>query len=100
MPDDHPATGSICYPQLPTTDLAASIDFYAAAFGWAGEAEHGSFTAPGLIGQWTTDLEPSGGGGPVLWLWVDGIYSTLSRVVEHGGRVRGRPQPDQGARWL
>jgi predicted enzyme related to lactoylglutathione lyase len=98
---DHraPAPGSLCYLQLPTTDLRASIDFYAAAFGWEGEEEFGSFTAPGLIGQWTTELAPAAGGA-VIWLWVEGIYSTLTKVVDHGGRVRGRPQPDQGARWL
>ena len=96
----QPAPGALAYLQLPTSDLTASIAFYAAVFGWRGEAEFGSFHAPGLIGQWTTDLAPAGGGGPVLWLTADGLYAALSRVVAHGGRVRGKPYLDQGVRWL
>ena len=95
-----PARGAICYLQLPTRDLRASIDFYTAAFGWQSEEEHGSFTAPGLIGQWSTELAPAAEGGPVLRLWVEGLYTTLTEVVGHGGPVRARPQPDQGERWL
>ena len=53
----HPTVGALGYLQLPTTDLEASIEFYDAVLGWRGEAEHGSFEAPGLIGQWTTELE-------------------------------------------
>jgi predicted enzyme related to lactoylglutathione lyase len=92
--------GSIGYLQLPTTDLAASIDFYGGVFGWRGEKEHGSFEAPGLIGQWTTDLVPAGDNGPVLWLLTDDLNRTLTRVEEHGGRLRGTPMLDQGQRWL
>ena len=92
--------GSIGYVQLPTTDLDASIAFYAAVFGWQGEATYGSFDAPGVSGQWTTELAPAGDGGPVLWLNAEGLYVVLTQVVEHGGRVRGRPQLDQGKRWL
>jgi len=95
-----PPRGAIGYLQLPTTDVAASIAFYEAVLGWRGEATHASFEAPGLIGQWTTDLAASGEGGPVLWFTVDDLYRTLGRVVEHGGRVRDRPVLDQGERWL
>lgn len=101
MPDHQPpAPGALCYVQLPTTDLRASLDFYTAVLGWEGEEAHGSFAAPGLIGQWTTDRPPAGDGGPLLWWWTEAIYTTLTKVVEHGGRVLERPQPDQGARWL
>ena len=101
MPDHQPPVpGALCYLQLPTTDLRASLDFYSAVLGWEAEEEHGSFTAPGLIGQWTTDRPPTSEVGPLLWWWTDGLYATLTRVVDHGGRVLERPQPDQGARWL
>ena len=96
----QPPRGALGYLQLPTTDLAASIAFYDAVFGWRGEEEHGSFEGPGLIGQWTTDLSPALEGGPVLWLVVDDLFPTLERVTDFGGAVRSRPQLDQGERWL
>ena len=101
MSRDHsqPPAGSIGYLQLPTTDLEASIAFYTGVFGWKGEKDFGSFEAPGLIGQWTPDLSPDGG-GPVLWLIADDLYATLEQVEGHGGKVRGAPVLDQGERWL
>lgn len=99
-PGAPPPAGSIGYLQLPTTDLTASIAFYEGVFGWQGEAEHASFEAPGVFGQWTTDLSPAGDHGPVLWLHTDDLYACLHATVEHGGAVRQRPQLDQGDRWL
>ena len=96
---NHPVRGALGYLQLPTTDLAASIAFYDAVLGWRGEQTHASFEAPGLIGQWTTDLAASDA-GPVPWFAVDDLYPTLARVTENGGTVRGAPVLDQGERWL
>ncbi len=94
-----PTRGALGYLQLPTTDVAASIAFYEAVLGWHGESEHASFEAPGLIGQWTTELTPSPA-GPVPWFVVDDLFPTLTRVTESGGTVRGDPVLDQGERWL
>ena len=95
------ASGSVGYLQLPTTDLAASQRFYSSVFGWQADGDHGDFVAPGVIGQWTTDLTPArAGAGAVLWIAVDGIYAALSQVVAHGGRVCGKPWLDGGERWL
>jgi predicted enzyme related to lactoylglutathione lyase len=99
-PERQPPRGALGYLQLPTTDLAASIAFYEAVLGWRGEAKYASFEAPGVVGQWTTDRKPGGDQGPVLWFTVDDLFPTLSRVEEHGGKVRHRPLLDQGARWL
>ena len=96
----HPPLGALGYLQLPTTDLTASIAFYDAVFGWRGEEEYGSFEAPGLIGQWTTELSPAVDSGAVLWLTVDDLFPTLDRVTDSGGTVRTRPQLDQAERWL
>jgi predicted enzyme related to lactoylglutathione lyase len=95
----HPAHGSPGYLQLPALDIARSLAFYQGVLGWRGELEYGSFEAPGLIGQWTTDLAPVASGGPVLWFCIDGL-SALYSVVAHGGRVLTTPQLDQGERWL
>lgn len=92
--------GALGYLQLPAVDLARSAAFYAAVFGWVGELEYGSFTAPGLIGQWTTDRAPTVERGPLLWLGVDQLKPALDQVEEHGGAVRTRPSLDQGERWL
>jgi len=99
-PGQHPAHGQIGYLQLPATDLATSLAFYQGVFGWRGELEHGSFHAPGMIGQWALDLPPAASGGPVLWICVDQLGKALTAVVECGGRVHRRPWLDQGARFL
>lgn len=95
----HPPHGQIGYLQLPAVDLAKSVAFYRAVFRWSVD-EHGSFEAPGMIGQFTTDLTPVSAGGPVIWVCADQLHPTLRRVVSSGGRVRGRPQLDHGGRWL
>ena len=96
----HPPHGQIGYLQLPAVDVAAAAAFYRSVFGWEAELEHGSFQAPGMIGQWTTELKPAASGGPVLWICVDQLSPALHRVTAAGGSVRGRPQLDQGERWL
>ncbi|HEY7053678.1 MAG TPA: VOC family protein, partial [Mycobacterium sp.] len=101
MSDDAIAPGSVGYLQLPTVDLAASQAFYSAVFGWQPDGDHGEFVAPGIIGQWTTDLTPAAASaGAVIWIAVDGIYATLSTAVTHGGQVRAKPWLDGGERWL
>jgi predicted enzyme related to lactoylglutathione lyase len=62
--------------------------------------DHGSFEAPGIIGQWTTELGAAGSGGPVLWICADDLGPTLDKVIGNGGTVLGRPQLDNGERWL
>ena len=104
-PDIHrrvqpPPHGQIGYLQLPALEVARSATFYQAVFGWSVDLEHGSFEAPGIIGQWTTDLKPAGSAGPVLWISADDLSPTLQKVVGNGGTVRGRPHLDDGERWL
>jgi predicted enzyme related to lactoylglutathione lyase len=88
------------YLQLPAVDIARSAAFYAAVLGWEVDVGYGGFTAPGLIGQWTTERSPAANAGPLLWLSVDRLAPTLERAEEYGGTVRGRPQLDSGERWL
>jgi predicted enzyme related to lactoylglutathione lyase len=94
------ATGQIDYLQLPALDIQGSATFYQSVFGWSVDPASGSFEAPGMIGQLTTELAPSAGGGPVVWISADSLYRVLGRVEGNGGRVRGRPQLDGGERWL
>ena len=92
--------GRIDYLQLPALDIARSAAFYEKVFGWEVELAHGSFEAPGMIGQWTTDRAPVADAGPLFWIRADNLYPTLQVVVDGGGRVCGRPQLDGGERWL
>lgn len=94
-----PPHGQIGYIQLPAVDIAASAAFYESVFGWSADPVAGGFEAPGMIGQWTTGLSP-GTGGPMVWICADDLYPTLARVADGGGTVRGRPQLDNGERWL
>ena len=92
--------GQIGYVQLPSTDVAASVAFYGAVFGWHGDAEHASFEAPGLIGGWLPQDSPAASGPAVLWLGVDHLWPALNQVTQHGGEVATAPWLDQGDRWL
>jgi predicted enzyme related to lactoylglutathione lyase len=96
----HPPHGQIGYLQLPALDIGRSAAFYEAVFGWKVDPTHGSFEAPGIIGQWTTERAPSSSSGPVVWICADDLGRTLWRAVDHGATVQGRPTLDGGERWL
>jgi predicted enzyme related to lactoylglutathione lyase len=95
-----PPHGQVGYLQLPALDVARSATFYEAVFGWSVGSDNGSFEAPGLIGQLTTDLKPASSGGPLVWICADELSPLLDKVVANGGAVHGRPQLDNGERWL
>jgi predicted enzyme related to lactoylglutathione lyase len=99
-PGHHPPHGQIGYLQLPALDIARSAAFYEAVFGWSVDLAHGSFEAPGMIGQWTTERTPTSESGPVVWICADQLAPTLLRVAPNGGTVLSPPQLDNGERWL
>jgi predicted enzyme related to lactoylglutathione lyase/extradiol dioxygenase family protein len=92
--------GQIDYLQIPALDMERSARFYESVFGWSVDPSSGSFEAPGLIGQLTTDVKPGAGRGPILWISADSLYRALRQVEAGGGTVCGRPQLDGGERWL
>ena len=94
------AHGQVDYLQIPALDIERSADFYASVFGWSVDPSSGSFEAPGLIGQLTTDVKPAAGGGPILWISAGSLYRALRQVEAGGGTVCGRPRLDGGERWL
>ena len=96
----NPRHGQIGYLQLPALDVGRSAAFYEAVFGWSVDLASGSFEAPGMIGQWTTERAPAADRGPVVWVCADQLQPTLGRAVAVGGQVRGRPWLDNGERWL
>ena len=54
--------GQIGYVQIPAVDIAQSAAFYQTVFGWSAELTYGSFEAPGMIGQFTTERNPTSAG--------------------------------------
>ena len=101
MGDPNASTqGQIEYLQLPALDIERSAAFYQAVFDWSVDPGSGSFEAPGLIGQLTTDIASAPRSGPLLWISADSLYRTLEKVESSGGTVCNRPQLDGGERWL
>ena len=100
MNSSLPRHGQIDYLQLPALDIAQSAAFYEKVFGWSVDLSHGSFEAPGMIGQLTTERQPTNTSGPVVWISADDLRRTLELVEASGGKVNGRPQLDNGERWL
>ena len=94
------AQGNVCYLQIPARDPHASAVFYEQVFGWQIERPHASFIAPGLIGQWVDDREPSVGAGVLLWISVDSVEQALERARSGGGDVLAEPSADGPNRIL
>ena len=92
--------GQIDYVQLPAVDIARSAAFYEEVFGWSIDAITGSFEAPGMIGQLTTERRPSQPPDRCYGSQRRDLYPALRRVAANGGTVHGRPQLDGGERWL
>ena len=91
--------GQLCYLQIPALDITASARFYESIFGWQVDPPEAGFEAPGLIGQWVTDRAPAPDAGPVGWIHVPDVRTTLTDVRSAGGTVRDEPIPD-GPRLL
>lgn len=96
----HLLHGQIGYLQLPARDLEASAAFYEKVFGWSIDIDQGSFEAPGMIGQLTTDLSPATAAGAMVWIWADNLGAAQQQVEASGGKVHRPPQLDGGERWL
>lgn len=93
------AHGQICYIQIPAADAMRSAEFYEKVFGWQIERPYASFMAPGMMGQWTTDLKPAKDCGLLIWINVENVDDILDSVRAGGGEVLSKPAPD-GPRWL
>lgn len=88
--------GTIGYVEFPVTDIAKAADFYEAAFGWS--VQRDPENSPGY---WTfgTPADPQAGGlerretvephtgGPLVYVTVDDIGTTLDVISGAGGTV-------------
>jgi len=86
------ANGKICYLEIPTADLARSVAFYQAVFGWAIRKRGDGATAfddgvGEVSGAWVTGRPSSPTPGLLLYVMVDSAAATAERVVAQGGRI-------------
>lgn len=88
------AHGQVCYLQIPAADPMKSADFYERVFGWRIERPYASFESPGLIGQWTNDRPAAAQSGPLIWINVTDLGSTLSLATAAGGEIVSQPSSD------
>jgi uncharacterized protein len=86
------ANGKICYLEIPTTDLARSVKFYQASFGWQVRKRGDGSTAfddgvGEVSGAWATGRPSSATPGLLLYVMVDSIPSTIDLIKANGGRI-------------
>ena len=87
-----PASGKICYVEIPATDIESSSRFYAGVFGWQlrhrGDGRLAFDDTPGEVsGTWVTGRPPSAEPGLLLYIMVDSVAATLEAVVANGGEI-------------
>jgi predicted enzyme related to lactoylglutathione lyase len=99
--------GKICYLEIPTADLARSIDFYQKVFGWKTRTRaNGSVAFDDGVGEvsgsWIVGRAASSSLGMLLYIMVDSVADTVSRVVAQGGEIvqpMGADAPEITARF-
>jgi predicted enzyme related to lactoylglutathione lyase len=99
--------GKICYLEIPTTDIARSVAFYQAVFGWKvrrrGDGATAFDDAIGEVsGSWVTGRPTSSTPGLLLYIMVNDIASTIDSVVVNRGRIvqpLGADAPELTARF-
>ena len=84
--------GKICYIEIPTADIARSVAFYQALFGWSirrrGDGATAFDDAIGEVsGTWVTGRPVSASPGLLIYIMVDDVAATVDAVVAHGGRI-------------
>ncbi len=86
------SNGKICYIEMPTTDIAASADFYNQVFGWnIRKRSDGSIAFDDSVGEvsgtWILGRPPSTTPGLLLYIMVDSVQTTVDAIVAHGGEI-------------
>jgi len=86
------ANGKICYLEIPTSDLARSVKFYQAVFGWKVRKRGDGSTAfddgaGEVSGAWATGRPSSATPGLLLYVMVDSITAAIALVKANGGRI-------------
>jgi uncharacterized protein len=99
--------GKICYLEIPTTDIARSVAFYHAVFGWqARRRGDGAMAFDDGVGEvsgsWVTGRPVSPTPGLLVHIMVDDIRSAIDLVLTNRGRIvqqLGADAPELTARF-
>jgi len=80
------SNGKICYLEIPTIDLARSVAFYQAVFGWPIRRRGDGATAfdygvGAVSGAWVTGRPCSPTPGLLLYVMVNNISATVEAVA-------------------
>jgi predicted enzyme related to lactoylglutathione lyase len=89
MPPTH---GKICYLEIPALDVARSIAFYQAVFGWQtrrrGDGNIAFDDGVGAVsGVWVAGRPPSAQPGVLIYIMVDSVAASLDAVLLQGGEL-------------
>ena len=83
--------GKICYLEIPAKTAEASAQFYSSIFGWKvrtrGDGELAFDDPGGVSGTWVKESDRTGDEQTRVYIMVDAIAETLSRIQAAGGRV-------------
>jgi hypothetical protein len=84
--------GKIAYLEIPTADVARSVSFYKAVFGWPVKLREDQAQAfddgvGQVSGTWVTGRPPSPTPGLLLYIMVRSVAATLEAVVQNGGSI-------------
>lgn len=101
------AHGKICYLEIPTADIARSVAFYQAVFGWKtrrrGDGAIAFDDAVGEVsGAWVNGRPVSPTPGLLLYVMVSSVSATVTAVIANGGRIvqpLGADAPEITARF-
>ena len=81
------ANGKICYLEIPTADVARSVSFYQAVFGWATRRRGDGATAfddgvGEVSGTWVTGRPSSTKPGLLVYVMVDSLSAAIGHAIE------------------
>jgi|ERR1043166_2670996 predicted enzyme related to lactoylglutathione lyase len=84
--------GKICYVEIPSLDIARSVAFYEAVFGWKTRRRgDGSIAFDDGVGQvsgtWVLGRPASASPGLLIYIMVDDVAATCKTVQASGGRI-------------
>ncbi|KAK6507210.1 hypothetical protein TWF481_005660 [Arthrobotrys musiformis] len=100
-----PPFGSVCWIQIPATDVGRSKAFYSSAFSISfkptpagyNESDIAMFTLPGgglTGGICKVDTNSTPSGSTILYFMVEDVDKALEKIVELGGKVREEKKPE------
>ncbi|HYW70566.1 MAG TPA: VOC family protein [Pyrinomonadaceae bacterium] len=84
--------GKICYLEIPAADIEVSITFYREVFGWnirtRGDGSKAFDDGVGQVsGAWKVGRRPMTEVGLLIYIMVDSVAGTISKVSAAGGTI-------------